>query len=60
MWNFRTDPEFQARLDWIAAFVRDECEPLDLLFPGHGDPYDVANAQSRAIISSCRATSPTR
>lgn len=51
MWDFSTDPEFQAKLDWIGTFVREECEPLDLLFPGHGDPYDVHNAQSRAIIA---------
>jgi len=50
MWNFQTDPEFQQKLDWIAAFVKAECEPLDLLFPGHGDPYDVGNKTSRAII----------
>ncbi len=50
MWDFSNDPEFQAKLDWMAAFVRDECEPIDLLFPGHGDPYDVSNTQSRAII----------
>jgi acyl-CoA dehydrogenase len=51
MWDFSTDPDFQEKLDWIATFVRDECEPLDLLFPGHGAPYDVANAQSRAAIA---------
>ena len=44
------EPEFQAKLDWMNSFVRAECEPLDYLFPGHGDPYDVANATSRAII----------
>jgi acyl-CoA dehydrogenase len=33
MWDFFTEPEFQEKLDWMAAFVRDECEPLDLLFP---------------------------
>ena len=41
MWEFFTEPEFQQKLDWMAAFVRDECEPLDLLFPRPGDPYDV-------------------
>lgn len=50
MWNFQTDPEFQKKLDWIHIFVRDECEPLDLLFPHHGDPYDVKNAKAREII----------
>jgi acyl-CoA dehydrogenase len=50
MWDFSTEPEFQEKLDWIARFVREECEPLDLLFPDHGDPYDVKNTRSRAII----------
>lgn len=33
-WDFSTEPEFQAKLDWIAQFVRDEVEPLEVLFPG--------------------------
>src|SRR5512139_340568 len=32
-WDFETDPDYQAKLDWADAFVRDEVEPLDLLFP---------------------------
>ena len=36
MWDFSTEPDFQAQLDWITEFVRDEAEPLDLLFPEHG------------------------
>jgi len=31
-WEFSTDPEFQAKLDWTDTFVRDEVEPLDLLW----------------------------
>jgi acyl-CoA dehydrogenase len=50
MWDFSTEPEFQDKLDWAGAFVRDECEPLDLLFPHGGDPYDVHNKASRAIL----------
>ena len=38
MWEFFTEPEFQQKLDWMAAFVRDECEPLDLLFPARVTP----------------------
>jgi acyl-CoA dehydrogenase len=34
-WDFSTEPEFQEKLDWIARFVKDEVEPLDLAFPGH-------------------------
>ena len=29
-WDFETEPEFQAELDWVDEFVRDEVEPLDL------------------------------
>jgi acyl-CoA dehydrogenase len=50
MFDNLVEPEFQAKLDWIAEFVREECEPLDYLFPEHGDPYDVHNKTSRAII----------
>jgi acyl-CoA dehydrogenase len=48
MIDFRIEPELQAKLDWMATFVRDACEPMDMLFPGHGAPYDVANKASRA------------
>jgi acyl-CoA dehydrogenase len=33
-WDFETEPEFQAKLDWADEFVREEVEPLDLLWPG--------------------------
>ena len=33
-WDFETEPEFQAKLDWADAFVRDEVEPLDLVWGG--------------------------
>jgi acyl-CoA dehydrogenase len=32
-WDFETEPGYQAKLDWADAFVREEVEPLDLLFP---------------------------
>ena len=50
MWDFSTDAEFQEKLDWVERFVRDECEPLDLLFPGHAAPYDTSDPGSRAIL----------
>ena len=34
MWDFETEPEFQEKLDWVDAFVREEVEPHDLAFPG--------------------------
>ena len=33
-WDFETEPEFQAKLDWADAFVREEVEPLDQIWPG--------------------------
>ncbi|MGY1930686.1 acyl-CoA dehydrogenase family protein [Nocardia gipuzkoensis] len=32
-WDFETDPEYQAKLDWADEFVREEVEPLDLVWP---------------------------
>jgi acyl-CoA dehydrogenase len=31
-WDFTTEPDFQEKLDWMDNFVREEIEPLDLLF----------------------------
>jgi acyl-CoA dehydrogenase len=50
MIDFRVEPEFQEKLDWITDFVKEKCEALDLLFPGHGAAYDVQNKKSRAVI----------
>ncbi|WP_181782057.1 acyl-CoA dehydrogenase family protein [Pseudonocardia pini] len=50
MLDFTVEPEFAAKLEWMERFVKEECEPLDLLFPHGGDPYDVRNQKSRAII----------
>jgi acyl-CoA dehydrogenase len=33
-WDFSTDPEFQEKLDWMDEFVREEVEPIDLLWGG--------------------------
>ena len=33
-WDFETEPEFQEKLDWADEFVREEVEPLDLVWPG--------------------------
>ena len=46
-WDFETDPEFQQKLDWIDAFVRDEVEPLDRLAI---HPYDVKNPVRNKLV----------
>jgi acyl-CoA dehydrogenase len=55
MWDFSTEPEFQEKLDWLKAFLKEEVEPLDLLFPGHGAPYDFRNTRSRAMVRPLQA-----
>ena len=47
MWDFETDPEYQAKLDWVEKFMVDELEPLDLVAL---DPYDKKNAEMMAIL----------
>jgi acyl-CoA dehydrogenase len=32
-WDFSTEPEFQAKLDWASEFVRERVSPLDILYP---------------------------
>ncbi len=50
-WDFSTEPEFQTQLDWIDGFVREEIEPIDLVFPDPGAPYDPNNAHARRITA---------
>ena len=52
--DFRVDPEFQEKLDWMSAFIREEVEPLDLLFPSAADMYDTRNTQARALLAPLR------
>lgn len=48
-WDFATDPEFQAELDWMDDFVSREVEPLDLVFKGPGDPWDPRSPAREAM-----------
>lgn len=50
-WDFETDPEFQAKLDWMDRFVREEVEPLDLFFHGESHAvYDMSNTRVKPLI----------
>jgi len=50
MIDFSIEPDFQSKLDWMLDFVKRECEPLDLLLPKHGDPYNTSCSVRNAII----------
>ena len=41
-WDFETEPEYQAKLDWADASVRKEVEPLDHIL----DTTDLATVES--------------
>ncbi len=47
--DFSVEPEFQAQLDWMNEFVREEIEPLDLVFRGPADPFDPRGAAMQAM-----------
>lgn len=46
-WDFETDPEYQALLDWADQFVAEEVECLDLVL---GNPFDKSNPRVLEII----------
>jgi acyl-CoA dehydrogenase len=54
-WDFATEPDFQAKLDWMDAFVRTEVEPLDLAFREPAAPYDRRNPVYKRITDPLKA-----
>jgi acyl-CoA dehydrogenase len=51
-WDFSTEPEFQAHLDWMATFVREEIWPLETL--------DLDRAQLDRALAPLQAQVRTR
>jgi hypothetical protein len=47
-WDFETEPNFQEKLDWMSSFIREEIEPLDLVFENL--QYMPLDDERRAII----------
>jgi acyl-CoA dehydrogenase len=52
-WDFETEPEFQAKLDWADAFVREEVEPLDLVW--RGLQFTPPDTSRRRVIDPLKA-----
>ena len=52
--DFRVEPDFQEKLEWMNKFVREEIEPIDLLFPSASSMYDTKNKKARALIKPLR------
>jgi acyl-CoA dehydrogenase len=51
MIDFRLDPEFEKKLDWVRAFVREEVEPFDALFDDYSAPF---NPHDKAAMAALR------
>jgi len=52
-WDFETEPEFQSKLDWADEFVREEVEPLDLVW--HGLQFTPPDDKLRRVIDPLKA-----
>ncbi len=48
--DFSVEPEFQEKLDWMNSFVREWVEPLDVLFPWSGAPYEKKNPKIVKLV----------
>lgn len=46
-WDFQTDSEYQAKLDWVEQFIREEVEPADRMYE---HPLDMTDPVRNAII----------
>jgi alkylation response protein AidB-like acyl-CoA dehydrogenase len=46
-WDFATDPEYAEQLKWVEAFVREECEPLDLILK---ESHDLTDPVRQALV----------
>lgn len=57
MWDFETDPEYQAKLDWVDEFMTAEVEPLDLATL---DPSDKLNPEVMAVLRPLQQRVRTR
>jgi acyl-CoA dehydrogenase len=46
-WDFSTDPKWAAQLAWVDEFVRNECEPIDLIVK---ESHDLDDPVRQALI----------
>jgi acyl-CoA dehydrogenase len=51
-WDFSTDPEYAEQLEWVRSFVREECEPLDLIIE---ESHDLNDPVRQALIPPLQA-----
>jgi len=49
-WDFSTDDDFQPLLDWADSFVREEIEPLDVLWPYPANYQPLVGDRRRVVL----------
>jgi acyl-CoA dehydrogenase len=47
VWDFETEPEYQAQLDWVRTFVEEEVDPLEHVV---ADPFDLTDPLRNELI----------
>ena len=52
-WDFSTDPDYAEQLAWVETFVREECEPLDLVIE---ESHDLNDPVRQALIPPLQRT----
>jgi acyl-CoA dehydrogenase len=56
MIDFSLEPEFEAKLEWIRNFVREEIEPLDAQFDYNPNTsYDITNPKATTVVKELQA-----
>lgn len=55
MVEFRPDPAFEEKIEWVRNFVREEVEPLDALFDKYSAPYDLDDADAMSVLRPLQA-----
>lgn len=50
MIDFKLEPEFEKKLEWVRDFVRDYVDPLDALFDSYSAPYDQSDDAAMAAL----------
>jgi hypothetical protein len=51
-WDFETHVDFQRKLDWVDALVKEEIEPVDVVL---GDLYNTSDQTPMAVIRPAAA-----
>jgi acyl-CoA dehydrogenase len=52
VWDFSTEPEFQAKLDWMDSFIREQIEPIDVVLDLN--VYQQPEGSLRALINDLK------